>query len=156
MAGAAPVWAGVAVEGAAPGEEFVEDQTETEDVAAVVGFEAAHLFGRHVADSAHHHAGLSSDGDGVGGLGGVRLGQLGEPEVQDLDAAVAGEEDVVGLEIAVDNAGFVRGREAGGDLRGYIGGLLGSGLDDAEGLAVDQFVDEVAFANVVEGDDVGG
>ena len=51
------------------------------------------------------------------------LDQPGEPEVEDLRAAVGGDEDVVGLQIAVDDALRMRGRQALRDLDGQVGRL---------------------------------
>jgi hypothetical protein len=45
-----------------------------------------------------------------------RLLQLGDTEVHDPGALVAGDEDVLRLEVAVDDPGGVDGLEAGGDL----------------------------------------
>jgi hypothetical protein len=44
---------------------------------------------------------------------------VGDPEVEDLDAAVGGDEDVFGFEIAVDDSPAVRGRDRVRD-RAYV------------------------------------
>jgi hypothetical protein len=100
---------------------------------------------------------------GVGFFGGELAGGAGEAEVEDADAAVAGDEDVVGLEVAVDEAGVVGGGQAGAglahdrhDLAPRPRLLLEPG---AEGLAVDELHGEEhavgVGADVVDGDDVG-
>ena len=50
------------------------------------------------------------------------LDQLGEAEVEDLGAAVGGDEDVLRLQVAVDDALLVRGRQALRDLARQVGG----------------------------------
>ena len=76
--------------------------------------------------------------------------QLGEAEVEDLDAAVAGDEEVLGLQVPVDDALLVRGGEAVGDLERVVDGLavgkLASGEDGAQGLALEQLLDDVGRA----------
>ena len=44
------------------------------------------------------------------------LGQLGQAEVENLDAPVGGDEEILGLEVAVDDPLLVRGRQAARDL----------------------------------------
>ena len=77
---------------------------------------AAHLLGRHVADRAEHGAGLGlvrfAWASSLWLPAGPRRDLAREAEVEDLHAAVAGEEDVLGLEVAVDDALLVRGGEA--------------------------------------------
>ena len=98
-----------------------------EDVRRVVHGLAAHLLGRHVADGAEHDAGSVPRVCGRAGLvdgrDRVRLRQLGQAEVEDLHAAVVGDEEVLGLEVAMDDAVVVRGGEAVGDLDGVVDGL---------------------------------
>ena len=102
---------GVAVEGALPREHLVQDGAEREDVGTRVGRAAAHLLGGHVAERSEDHAGL-------GGGRGARLGpdQLGQAEVEDLQAAVFRDEDVLGLQVPVNDALLVGGGEAPGGL----------------------------------------
>ena len=79
---------------------------------ARVGGLAAHLLGRHVAEGAEDDAGLGAPGLGrkVGPAraGAFRLRQLGQAEVEDLDAAVLRDEEVLGLQVPVDDPLLVR------------------------------------------------
>src|SRR5581483_6442293 len=95
------VGGGGAGEGAAAAEHFVEDRAEAEDVGAVIGGEAAHLLRGHVADRAEDNArrGALLHGWRERQVA-RRRPQLGDAEVENLDAAVARDEQVLGLEIA--------------------------------------------------------
>ena len=88
----------------------------------------AHLLGRHVTHRPEDDAGLGRRRSAVGRLGrslGRRLGlrQLGETEVEDLDAAVARHEQVLGLQVAVHDPLLVRGGEPVRDLDRVVDGL---------------------------------
>ena len=88
--------------------------------------------------------------------------QLGQAEVEDLDAAVLGDEDVVRLEIAVDDALVVGRGEALGDLRGVVDRLAHRQrrASDAlaQRLALEQLGDHerraVVSAEIVDREDV--
>lgn len=161
---------GWGVEGAASGEHFVEDGAEGENVATVVDGLAAGLFGSHVGHGAEEDPGggevlAEGDGDGFGvlgdGTGEGRL-ELGETEIEDLEAALA-DHEVGRFEIAVDDAGGVRGLEGGGELGGVLeGGGRGEagGRDETvECLAVDELhgdeVDGFGLSDFVDNDDAG-
>ena len=83
---------------------------------------------------------------------------LGQPEVQDLEAAVAGEEQVLGLQVPVDDARRVGGRERVGDrgapLRDALAGDRAPPEPRAQRLALEQLGDHegdaVCLADVVE------
>ncbi len=91
------------------------------------------------------------------------VGQLGEAEVEDLHAAVPGDEDVLGLEIPVDDPLLVRRREAVGDLQRVVDGLArrqARALQDVpQRFAFEQLLDDVrlavVLADVEDGRDVG-
>ena len=157
----------LAVEGALAREHLVEDRTEGKDVAARVGGTAAHLLGRHVAERAENDSGLGSlrRGRQVRLLASETLGlrELGEAEVQDLDAAVLGDEEVLGLQISMDDPLLVRRSEAVGDLDRVVDrlalGQSASGKPRAQRLALEQLRDDIGLAlegaDVVDRQDVG-
>ena len=88
------------------GKHFVEDRAQTEDVAARIDLLAAQLLGSHVAHSAHDGAGLRSQcGHGV--LTGIAANQLGQPEVEDLDYAVAGDKQVFWFKVAMNDSAIM-------------------------------------------------
>ncbi len=145
----------VAVEGPVPRQQLVEHRAEREDVGAGVGVLPADLLGGHVADGAEHGSGLRAARlRRRRGQRGGRLGprELGQAEVEDLDAAVVRHEDVLGLEIAVDDALLVRGAEAAGDLERVVDGLArrdrAAGELLAQGRSLEQLRDDVRRAVV--------
>ena len=95
--------------------------------------------------------------------GGSRLGELGQSEIEELDAALGVDHDVAGLEIAVHDAGGVRLGQRAGDLDGVAQDLLEPhaplGDELAERLAVHVLhgdeVSAVLRGDVVDGDDIG-
>ena len=94
----------------------------------------------------------------------LRLGdRAGDPEVDDLDLAVAADQHVAGLDVAVDEAPRVGRGERPGDGRADARDLArrqraAPAQDGREVLAVDQLHDDVRAARVlavvVDGDDV--
>ncbi len=113
------VGAGVAAERPLAGEHLEQHRAEREDVGALVGRLAAQLLGRHVAQGADDRPVLGLDGQGRGSRSWAsrfELMQLGEPEVEDLDRAILGDEDVLRLEIPVDDAAGVGCGQTVGDL----------------------------------------
>src|SRR5690606_8408113 len=73
------------------------------------------LFGGHVSACAQRAPRCRDLGD-------VTAKDRGDPEVEDLDGAVIGQQDVVGLQVAVDDRDRVRVGQDGGDLRADRGG----------------------------------
>ena len=87
------------VERPTPGQHFVDDRTETEDVGALVDGAASHLFRCHVSDGSEQHPGSRV---GAGHLrepvGTTRVvAHLGETEIENLDPASAGMNTFSGL-----------------------------------------------------------
>ena len=101
------------------GKHLVKNGAETENIAAMIGFLAAHLFRRHVAYGTEHHA-------GTGGTTGwskrlliadAMLDQLCQAEVQDLHATIFGNKDVLGLQVAMNDVLVMCGSQTACDLR---------------------------------------
>ena len=92
-----------------------------------VGRLALDLLRRHVAESPEHDARLRGAGRRRQAR---RVGpclvqrQLGQAEVEDLDAAVLRDEQVLGFQIPVDDPLFVRRGEAVSDLQRVVDRLL--------------------------------
>ncbi len=128
----------------------------------MVDRQSAHLLGSHVADGSHGHAGQGQRGRQVGQRF-FRLHQLGEAEVEDLNASIFGDEQIVGLQIAVDDAFFVRGGKAASDLHAIVNSFAegqGTAADRlGQGLTFQQFGYEIGNAGVsshlVDGENIG-
>ena len=98
----------------------MQDHPQREDIGPVVQRFALQLLGGHVGHGAHHDAvtGVKVGRHlGVQGLLRLRRRDLGQAEIQDLDAAVRRDHHVAGLEIAVDDALVVGGGEGLGQRR---------------------------------------
>ncbi|MEJ2190107.1 MAG: hypothetical protein P8Y93_11990 [Acidobacteriota bacterium] len=111
---------GLPAEGLAFRDHLVDHAAEREDVSLRVHLGAPHLLRRHVAQGAHDRAGL---GQGVGDLGGVPgvgggLAQMGNAEVEQLDATVRRQKNVLRLDVAVDDTLGVGRPEAGSHIAG--------------------------------------
>ena len=123
---------------------------------------SSHLLGRHVACRSHGHA-LHRDGGRKAHDRLFGLSQLGQSEVEDLDAAVFGDEDVVRLEVAVNDAFLVGRGEAVRDLHAVADReperQRPAPHSLGEGLAFEQLGDQVGNTRVSShleyGEDVG-
>ena len=143
---------------------LVEQDSEREEVGARVDRESLGLLGRHVGHGAEQMPGAR---DAVGGEGlGARvdgLGELGESEIEDLDAALAVEHHVGRFEVAVnDPIGVGAGERVGerdGDRQQLIERKAAGGDGAREGAALDQLhgekVEAAVFFDGMQGDDVG-
>ena len=100
----------VALERESPRQHFVEHDARGVDVRARVCAVAPRLLGRHVVHRAERLL-----RERVGGVG-----EAGDAEVSDLDAAVAKHHDVLRLDVAVDDAARMRVRERLHDLRDEV------------------------------------
>src|SRR6185503_3261177 len=74
----------------------------------MVQLTATDLFGRHVADSAHYHAGIRIN---RAARWNIRLGRLSiwlrqfcQAKVENLNSTIVRDEDVVRLEVAIKNS----------------------------------------------------
>ena len=87
-------------------EQFVQQDTEREDVRALIDRLVAQLFGRHVGERAGHLSGQTHGRHHCGrGIGGCRRRQaLRDPEVHDLDVALGAHHHVCGLQVPVHDA----------------------------------------------------
>jgi hypothetical protein len=138
---------GVAPECALACGHLVHHAPEREDVGPVVDDATADLLRRHVADGAHHHAGLglAQHRPPVGCLAVDQRARLDLPrqaEVEDLHAPVGSDEDVLGLQVAMDDALVVSSGEAIGDRSADLQCLSGwqgaAGEPLAQRLAFEQ------------------
>jgi hypothetical protein len=110
----------VAAKRAMAREHLVEDRPQREDVASRVGGFRLDLLGRHVPERSHDDAWLGRGRKARDRCGSFRLRQLGQAEVEDLDAAFLRHEDVFGLQIAMDDPLLVRRGQALRDLDGVV------------------------------------
>ena len=133
----------------------------------MIGRLALHLLGRHVTGRSHDDARLRRRGlgrdPGQWTRARLRTRQLREPEVEDLDAAVFGDEEVLGFQVAMDDPLLVRRREPARDLGRVVEHLAyrdpASGQPLAQRLAFEELRDDVrravVFAEVVDREDAG-
>ena len=111
----------VAAEGPPAAEHLVQHDAEREEIAPRVGGPAPRLLRRHVRDGAHHYAWRRRQTARLA-AGRLLRSDLRDPEVENLDDVVAGDEHVFRLQVAVDDSAVVRCREPAGDLQRLIDG----------------------------------
>ena len=93
----------------------------------------------------------------------MQLGQLGETEIEDLQAAIVRDENIFRFQVAMDDAFVVRGSQTLRDLRRVFHsaprGQRAIVHFDAKRMSFEKFGDEVrravVFANVMNGENVG-
>ena len=104
-----------------PAQHLVEHAAEREDVRASVDAVARHLLRRHVAERPEDDV---RSGARERRTVAVERRELepaqGQPEIQDLDGAIVGQEHVLGLEVAMDDAARVRRGQTLGDRRANV------------------------------------
>ena len=155
---------GAAGERAPAGVHLVEHRAEAEDVGPAVDVFAAQLLRRHVAGGAEDRPRIGPQRRGrLRRAGRARRHQLRQAEVENLRAAVPGDDHVLGLQIPVDDAPLVRRRQAIRDLRRVVGRFArgqAAGIEHlAKRLTVEQLRDDIGDAgvgaDVVDDEDVG-
>ena len=130
-------------------DELIQKCAEREDVRGGTDRIAADLLGRHVSNRAHGDPGRRRDLRGRCDKSDRADGcvELGQTEVEELDATVVQKKYVLGFEIAMDDAASVCGGEAMRDLCDPVEGVRkgnGPGAQPiAQRLAVEQLRDEV-------------
>jgi hypothetical protein len=97
-------------EGPAASERLVEHDAQRPEVGALVDVVTAGLFRRHVGDGPEPQA----------GPGQTQVLRLGEPEVEDLEDPVLGDDQIGWLDVAVYDPACVRSRQAPCRLPGEI------------------------------------
>ena len=118
-------------------------------IASISADLALHLLRRHVADGAHYLASF-----GLGHRYAIKIlcgsrkpAKFREPEVQDFQAAAAGNKDVLRLQIAMNNILLMRRREAvrqlGRQVNRFTGRHSRSRDSLTQGFAFQQFGDNV-------------
>jgi len=161
------VGGGLSSEGASSSQHLVHHATEAEDVATAVHRVAVDLLRGHVTDRADHSGGsgerLCRRHAPGGRLACRLLAQAGNPEVEDLHLAGAGDKNIRRFDVAVDNALAVCGGETFGDGPANFEPLAQRDLSlmkaVSEGLTLQQLGDRVGDplvgSEIVDGEDVG-
>lgn len=155
----------LAAEGPSSGEHLVQDDPQGELVRETVDGTLLGLLRRHVGSRAEEHARSRLDGDRrelPAGRPRSRGDQLGQAEVEDLDATLAGDHHVL-LQVPVHDARGVGGNQGLGDRARDAQGLPGLQRACREPLAQGHAVHELhrdeahslLFADLVDGDDAG-
>src|SRR2546428_5749913 len=145
---------------------LVKNCSERKDVRAMIDSLSADLFGRHVTDRADYYTGtgVNASRGNVGLLlAAISLYELGNSKVQNLHAAIFGDEDVLRLQVAMDDPFLVRSGQTMRNLDRIVDRfalrLRRAAQSFAQRLAFEQFRDDVRrtvmHANIVDGKNVG-
>ena len=127
---------------------------------------ARHLLGGHVRHRPHHdtvarlHLGRQLRAEAFVGL---RRGELGQAEVEDLDTPTFADHDVGGLQVAMDDSLLVGSGQGVGERHGDVEEPTGEetafGDEEVEGLSLDELhrqeVDAVRLLDREHADDAG-
>ena len=154
------------MKGALSRKHFVQNGSQGKNIRPGISGLASDLLGRHVSHGAENraHGSFPCGFEGCAFVqNAVRLDELGETEIENFHAAIAGYKNIVWFEIAMNDAFVVRCRESLGDLRAVLHCKA-----QREGAAGEFLPQRVAFetlrnqkwravmlANVVDGKDVG-
>src|SRR4249920_3095580 len=119
------------------GEHFVQHSAERKNVGAGIGGLTPNLFGRHVADGAHHSSSFGADLLGGGVPREISFGprELGEAEVENLHAALAGNENILRLQVAVNDSLLVGRSQSAGDVLAVVNRFAGGESAVAQAVA---------------------
>src|SRR5262249_49408965 len=155
----------ITAKGPPPGDHFVEDHAEREDVRAMIRILAAHLLRRHVTDRAHNHPRIGDPflrGRVLVYAAKLLRVEFGKTEIEDLHPPIVRDEQVLRLQITMDDAFGMSGGQSLGDLPRVINGLSRSDWSllyrRAQLFAFEQLGDEIGrafiLADVVNREDV--
>jgi len=139
---------------------FIENEAGGVKISASIEFPAQKLFGSHVGKRSGYGVRFELRLRGRFGEG---QAQLGETEIQNLEATVVGDEEIGGLQIAMNNRVIVGSDESRDKLKGEIeefGFREGTGGElDAERTARNVFHHQEIGASlsieIVDGGDIG-
>src|SRR5215472_6251291 len=137
------------MKGAPSRKHLVKDRAKRKDVGTMIYRAAFDLFRRHIVDGAHDLARIgihpSRGNAGLWLLAVSGAGQLGQAEIENLQASVVGDKEILWFEIAVHDPFFMCGSQAVRDLQGEIDRLArwqGRATDTlSQRLALEQFRD---------------
>jgi hypothetical protein len=146
---------GISGKSAPSGDHFVQHRAEGKYVGPFIHFVTIGLFRRHV----RHR---SDDGAGFGFQNGVqvnalrdgmrvglfRIGQLGQPEIQNFHLTLFVDDDIGRFEIAMNNSRPVRRRQSIGDLH-----RVAKRFAHSQAFAADELVERLA-GHVLHGDEL--
>src|SRR5439155_23157721 len=101
-----------ATKGALARKHLVKNRPERKNIGTMIGWFSAHLLRRHVADRAHHHAGISINSSrrhfSLRLCSIARACQFRQTKIKDLYSPVFRDEDVLWFQIAMHDAFLMR------------------------------------------------
>ena len=113
------------MEGADSGEHFVEHGAERKNIGAWIDRLSANLLRRHIARRPHHHPcrGVRTRQSNFVRIRPHLLRQLRQPEVENLDPAILGNENILRFQVAMNDPLFVGRSQSLSDLHPVLDGL---------------------------------